>query len=112
MLPRLFLLIILFTSCQRGLIPCPGVEPIKYKARYIHKPRPALLANAKEEPNEKITWKKPKEKFVEDVTIEEWDCPKPGKKKYMPKAVKQNIRKNERLVNALDSIHFTSDRKE
>lgn len=38
--------------------------------------------------------------FVDHVSVEEWDCPKPGAKKYMPKAVKENIRKNFRKMNS------------
>jgi hypothetical protein len=28
--------------------------------------------------------------------MEEWDCPRPGSKKYLPKSVKDNIKKNKR----------------
>ena len=111
MLSRLIFIILILTSCQRGLIPCPEVEVVKFRDRSTYRQKPVLMA--KEEPDEKTTtWKKPKEKFVQNVTIEEWDCPRPGKKKYMPKSVKQNIRKNERKIHTVDSIHDTStDRK-
>jgi hypothetical protein len=32
--------------------------------------------------------------YIQNVSVEEWDCPKPGTKRYMPKSVKDNIRKN------------------
>ena len=108
MLSRLILLLVILTSCQRGLIPCPEVEVLRFKERSAYKQKPILMAR-KEEPEEKnITWKKPKDKVIQNVTIEEWDCPRPGKKRYMPRSVKQNIRKNERKIHAVDSVHHTS----
>ena len=104
MLSRLLLLGLLFTSCQRGLIPCPEVEVVRFKERSAYKQKPVMMAR-KEEPEEKTNWKRPKEKTVQNVSIEEWDCPRPGKKKYMPRAVKQNIRKNERKIHSVDSLH-------
>jgi hypothetical protein len=78
------------------------------KERSAYKQKQVVMAR-KEEPNEKVTnWKKPKEKIVQNVSIEEWDCPRPGKKKYMPRSVKQNIRKNERKIQSIDSLHSTS----
>jgi hypothetical protein len=32
------------------------------------------------------------------VDVEELDCPKPGSKKTMPRAVKENIRKNKKKI--------------
>jgi len=108
MLSRIILVVIILTSCSRGLIPCPEVEVVRFKEKAAYRQKPVMMAKAKEEPEEKTTRKKPKDKFVQNVTIEEWDCPKPGKKRYMPKSVKQNIRKNERKIHAVDSLHITS----
>ncbi|HTF16423.1 MAG TPA: hypothetical protein VK658_00050 [Chryseolinea sp.] len=36
------------------------------------------------------------EHYIKNVSMEEWDCPRPGSKKYMPKSVKDNIRKNKK----------------
>jgi hypothetical protein len=42
---------------------------------------------------------------VKNISVEEWDCPKPGSKKYMPKTVKENIKKNFKKINsASDSL--------
>ncbi|HYF66997.1 MAG TPA: hypothetical protein VD884_02625 [Ohtaekwangia sp.] len=38
-------------------------------------------------------------KEVKNVSIEEWDCPKPGSRRYMPRSVKENIKKNLQKVN-------------
>lgn len=109
MLSRLIFVILFLTSCQRGLIPCPEVEVVRFKEKNAYRQKPVMMAKAKEEPEEKTTtWKKPKDKFVQNVTIEEWDCPKPGNKKYMPKSVRQNIRKNERKIHTTDSLQLTS----
>jgi hypothetical protein len=35
---------------------------------------------------------------IQHVDVEELDCPKPGEKKTMPRAVKENIRKNKKKV--------------
>jgi hypothetical protein len=47
--------------------------------------------------------------MIQSVSVEEWDCPRPGQKKYMPKSVKENIRKNLKKVtkdsgNKADSV--------
>ncbi|MGC3943176.1 MAG: hypothetical protein QM762_01340 [Chryseolinea sp.] len=36
------------------------------------------------------------ERYIKNVSMEEWDCPRPGAKKYMPKSVKDNIKKNKK----------------
>jgi hypothetical protein len=36
---------------------------------------------------------------VDNISVEEWDCPRPGSKKYMPKSVKDNIKKNLHKIN-------------
>ncbi len=33
-------------------------------------------------------------RFIKNVSVTEWDCPRLGRKHYLPKAVKENIRKN------------------
>ena len=108
MLTRLIILLCILTSCQRGLIPCPGGEPFNFKHRSSYKTRPVLTAEVSEQPNTKIPNErnpKPNDRFINNVSVEEWDCPKPGKRKYMPRAVKQNIRKNWKKINATDSLH-------
>jgi len=46
---------------------------------------------------------------VKNISVEEWDCPRPGAKKYMPKNVRENIRRNMQKIkssekNAADSV--------
>jgi hypothetical protein len=55
---------------------------------------------AKIEPREIVatrekTLSKPAEvRYTQNVSVEEWDCPQPGGKKYLPRRVKENIRRN------------------
>jgi hypothetical protein len=37
---------------------------------------------------------------LEKINVEEWDCPKPGAKKNMPKALRENIKKNRKAFEA------------
>ena len=39
-------------------------------------------------------------KEVSTISVEEWDCPRPGAGKYMPKAVRKNIRNNLVKINS------------
>jgi len=39
---------------------------------------------------------------VKSITVEEWNCPKPGEKKVMPRSVKENIRKNLKKVKSAE----------
>jgi hypothetical protein len=107
MLARLVILIVLLTACQARLIPCPTFETATFKQRSAHKTRTALVAKANEKTDVKIPNRanpKTKERFVRNISVEEWDCPEPGKRKYMPRSVRQNIRKNWKKINASDSL--------
>jgi hypothetical protein len=42
-------------------------------------------------------------------SIEEWDCPKPGTKASLPKAVKENIRKNRKKFDSYYKSKHQSD---
>lgn len=37
---------------------------------------------------------------LEHIDVEEWDCPKPGTKRTMPKALRDNIRKNKKAYES------------
>lgn len=115
MFRRLILLVLfLGTACQSGIIPCPRVKTVKAKKTVIHKhfheSTASLSANASEDERAASTSKAQHSKSsknsdikeVGNVTVEEWDCPRPGRKKYMPKTVKENIRKNLKKIKADD----------
>jgi hypothetical protein len=115
MFRRLILLVLfLATACQSGIIPCPRVKTVKAKKTVIHKhfheSTASLSANASEDARAASTSKTHHSKnsknsdikVVGNVTVEEWDCPRPGRRKYMPKTVKENIRKNLKKIKADD----------
>lgn len=106
----IIVILIICTSCQSGIIPCPKVKTAKLHKSF--KPSASsLTARASQEPEAETRKVKANEgHFIQNVSVEEWDCPKPGKKRYMPKSVKDNIRKNKKKIesdyreNATDSL--------
>ena len=125
------LVVILCTSCRSGIIPCPEVKGLKLKKSQVNKR--FRLPDRREDPEPVITVSseartpqpgKNKTRYVrytiQHVDVEELDCPRPGEKKTMPRAVKENIRKNRKKVryyyqeNATDSLqllHATDPRR-
>lgn len=117
MVTRVFCAILLIaTSCQYGMIPCIKVRPDKVKKTHVRKIRyvdRSTTASVREIPAEQV---KPNysrgsevKPALENIDVEEWDCPKPGTKKNIPKALKDNIRKNKKAYethyrNKIDSI--------
>lgn len=91
-------LLVLCSACQTGKIPCPRIKSAKLHKTYRPPSSSLLSARAdKPKPEEETSsrYTKPgSEHYIKNVTMEEWDCPRPGAKKYMPKSVKDNIRKN------------------
>lgn len=105
----IILMLFLGTACQSGLLPCPRVKTAKAKKTIIHRhfleSESSLSAKAGDDEHEGTkTHNRVRNdvKVINNVTPEEWDCPRPGKRKYMPKTVKENIRKNLEKINAGD----------
>ncbi|HYG20937.1 MAG TPA: hypothetical protein VD816_18490 [Ohtaekwangia sp.] len=108
-----FLALLICMACQSGIIPCPTVKTAKARKSTVHKrfleSSSTLSARANstaDEEKDRAATQRVKSaktsdvKTIQHVSVEEWDCPKPGKRKYMPKAVKENIRKNLNKINA------------
>jgi hypothetical protein len=97
------ILLIVLTSCQYGLIPCPRVKGDRMKrsrAKLSYYSPRAVTASVEEKPSQDLRRRPdPKPAPLEHINVEEWDCPKPGQKK-MPKAVKDNIRKNRKAYGS------------
>lgn len=110
-------IVILFlccTACRSGIIPCPEIKELKLKKSQVNRRFRAPERMSREEPEPVITVssdartpqttsRKPnKYRYVkytmQHIDVEEMDCPKPGEKKVMPRAVKENIRKNRKKV--------------
>jgi hypothetical protein len=111
----LVLVIILSTACQSGIIPCPKVKTAKIKRNTYHKSfrnsATSFSADASDDSGN-LHNKSSKTKdgrVTKNISVEEWDCPRPGSKKYLPKAVKENIRKNMRKIKSSSSNKNESD---
>lgn len=111
----ILLVLILCAGCRSGIIPCPEVKGLKLKKSQVNKRFRFPERNiAREQPESVITVssdaKTPQttsrnsnryryvKYTIQHVDVEDLDCPKPGEKKTMPRAVKENIRKNRKKV--------------
>lgn len=115
---RLILIVLMFCSaCRSGEIACPRPETVrlKKKAGVNYK---VLLARRRKEPRQitKAELRQLQARDYKTVSVEEWDCPRPGTNK-MPKYVQENIRKNRKRINeyyknreAADSVSVTPQR--
>ncbi len=100
----LFFLIVC-TGCRSGIIPCPEVKGLKLKKSAVnkrfrpHEPEPVVTVSSDAKTPQQTARNKYKyvKYTIEHVDVEELDCPRPGDKK-MPKAIKNNIRKNRKKV--------------
>ena len=116
--------LILFTACQTGRIPCPTVKADKLRRSVVKRNLKYMdrFTTASIEPEEtqrrtnliRIPTTRPP---LEHIDVEEWDCPKPGVKRTMPKALKDNIKKNKKAYetyyrsrNSADSVQVARDR--
>jgi hypothetical protein len=110
----IILIVIICSSCMGGKIPCPEPKTAKLKKNYSHKRYPEYTASAtgnSDDLHSQSRVPRDNTKTISNISIEEWDCPRPGMKRYMPKEVKQNIRKNMKKIKhnelAADSTQST-----
>jgi hypothetical protein len=47
-------------------------------------------------------------RYINNVSVEEWDCPRPGAKHYLPKSVKANIKKNRKKFEVEKEMRLDS----
>ena len=108
------LLVLICMSCNNGIIPCPKVKTAKLH-RSFKPSAAALTARATVQPEPETPAQRyvrtSDGHFVKNITMEDWDCPKPGAKRYMPKSVKDNIKKNRKKFEddartQADSVSF------
>jgi hypothetical protein len=98
--------VILFVcaSCMSGVIPCPEPKSTRISKSKLHKrsleSSPSFSARAEEDQQGQNKIPKSDIRTISNVSVEEWDCPRPGKKKYLPKEVKHNIRKNMQKIKS------------
>ena len=106
------LILILCTGCRTGIIPCPEVKGLKLKKSQVNKrfrtpekgrqPDEVITVSSDAKTPQPTSRNTHKYKYVkytmQHVDVEELDCPKPGEKKVMPRAIKENIRKNRKKI--------------
>jgi hypothetical protein len=107
------ILLLCCTACRTGIIPCPEPKGLKLKKSPVGKRYRGERNPTRDEQEPVITVssdartpqtnpKKNKYKYVEytiqHVDVEDLDCPRPGEKKVMPRAIRENIRKNRKKV--------------
>lgn len=108
------LFLILSTGCSSGIIPCPEVKGLKLKKSQVNKrvrmpernvtreePEPVITVSSDANTPQQNPRNAQRYRYVkytiQHVDVEELDCPRPGEKK-MPRAVKDNIRKNRKKI--------------
>lgn len=96
-------LLLLSTACQMGKIPCPRIKTAKLHKSTVRPSSSLLSARANPVIENDTQSQKTKDRpadarFVKNISVEEWDCPRPGAKRYMPRSVKENIRKNRKKI--------------
>ena len=109
------LFLLLCTGCRSGIIPCPEIKGLKLKKSHVSKrmrfndrqmvkddPEPVITVSSDAQTPQQSPRNSNKYRYVkytiQHVDVEDLDCPKPGEKKTMPRAVKENIRKNRKKV--------------
>lgn len=126
----IILFLILCTGCRSGVIPCPEVKGLRLKKSPVVKrfrqvprePEPVItVASDARTPQQTSRNRYKYVKYtVQHIDVEEMDCPKPGEKRTVPKAVKNNIRKNRKKVryyypdsedDSLQLIHSTDAKR-
>jgi hypothetical protein len=100
------ILIVICSACQSGRIPCPDARGPKIKKIRVNSKRApeysASLNTRRGQPETRSQSGQVKDsegRFVKNVSVEEWDCPRPGEKKYMPRSIKGNIKRNMKKMN-------------
>lgn len=120
MLIRFLIVALIFTACRTGEIACPKVKGVKLRTRpgnYLQKHSASTAPAVEEKTKPHVSYKVQRKDLKSLQNIEEWDCPRPGGKAEIPKAVKANIKKNRRKFddyyrsrNATDTVKISSNR--
>jgi hypothetical protein len=122
-------ILLLCSACYTGKIDCPKPKDVKLKKSNIKRSNQSAAtrwvkaANGRDNQTNRPgdhyhyythVFRRDALPIEDDVTIEEWDCPQPGMRKYMPKQVQQNIaanvaRINDELGHQVDSSRTISE---
>lgn len=103
------LLCLCLQGCQLGLIPCPdpGVARMKRSRARQHATyhEQTLQARAAREAVRQRGVQRLREGYMTQrhtktaAQADEWDCPRPGMRKHLPRSVRQNIKRNRQKVS-------------
>lgn len=109
----IIILLLCCSGCRSGLLPCPEVKGLKLKksqvnrgfrfpGRDVRKEEPEAVTTVSSDARTPTQRKSRKYRYVkytiEHVDVEELDCPRPGEKRVMPRAIRENIRKNRKKI--------------
>ncbi len=112
------IILVIFTACQTGRIPCPKVKADKVKRSVVKRNMRYADRNVTASIEVDDNTNNPRTNIIripgtrpplEHINVEEWDCPKPGSKRAVPKAVKDNIRKNKKAYETYYKNRESSD---
>ena len=110
---------LLLQGCSVGELACPRPQRVHLKKRAGVNYK-VLMARRRNEPKKitKAELRQLQSHEFKTVSVEEWDCPRPGSGK-MPKQVQNNIRKNKKKFesyyknrNLTDSIQSITQIRE
>lgn len=97
----LLLVIVILVQCKSDIIHCPDYRPLRMKESnpFRSKNKPSLSTSNKQiHPTYSVRDRRQADDEArKTVTIEEWDCPRPGSQRNK-KIVKENIRRMERKM--------------
>jgi hypothetical protein len=92
-------LLVICTACHSGLMSCPKPQTVKLHKSF-RTPSSSLISRVnrthEEDPQRNKDVRPADAHYVGNISMEEWDCPRPGAKRYLPKSVKENIKKNKK----------------
>lgn len=115
MIYRITILIVLLSmGCKSDIIYCPDYKPLRMKESNPYRSKknvPSLSASSVTGKKDYYTRERPQSTEVKKVvSIEDWDCPKPGGQRSK-KIVKENIKRMEKKLkddskrkSSLDSL--------
>jgi hypothetical protein len=118
MFTRFILLMMIFAACRANEMACPRIKTVKlnkhpanYRMRMYSR---SLSASNKEEQEKASLLKRQPREVKSSASMEAWDCPKPGVKTTLPKALRKSIRQNRKRFESFyknktypDSLKFS-----
>jgi hypothetical protein len=103
------LLLLVCVACAPNPFACPSPEKVRLKKRVGVNYKVLIARKRQQQPKiTKAELRQLMSREYKTVTVEEWDCPRPGVKN-VPKEVQDNIRKNKKRFNEYYKTRNSSD---